>query len=312
MQPNLLTQPKRPGGRQTMSRRAKSETYLALALLFPVTFIMGLVILYPLVRGFYLSLLDYKLLNPAGPSFGGLQNFAKLIHNSIFTEALKNALIFSISSVLGGFCLGLILAILLNAKIAFQRFFRGIALVPWIVPYVVVGFLFLFMFNFDVGIINYALQTLGIIPHKLRWLANVNLAMPAVVIANIWNQTPFYMLMFLAGLQSIPSEIVEAATIDGANRFQLFRHITIPYLQNIMVITTILMMIRNLNSFPLIWTMTQGGPVYATTTMSIYIYRIAFSDFDIGYAAAVAIVWLIILMALTTVYVRNFEREAIS
>lgn len=312
MQPNLVMQPKHRKGRQTMSRRAKNESYLALALLFPVTFIMGLVILYPLLRGFYLSLLDYKLLNPAGPSFGGLQNFAKLIHDTIFTEALKNALIFSISSVLGGFVLGLILALLLNAKIAFQRFFRGIALVPWIVPYVVVGFLFLFMFNFDVGIINYTLQVLGIIPHKLRWLADVNLAMPAVVIANVWNQTPFYMLMFLAGLQSIPSEIVEAATIDGANRVQLFRHITIPYLQNIMVITTILMMIRNLNSFPLIWTMTQGGPVYSTTTMSIYIYRIAFSDFDIGYAAAVAIVWLIILMALTTIYVRNFEREAIA
>ena len=299
-------------GTRTFSRKTQSETYLAIALLFPVTFIMGLVILYPLLRGFYLSLLDYKLLNPAGPSFGGLQNFAKLIHDSIFIEALKNALIFSISSVLGGFIFGLILALLLNTKIAFQRFFRGIALVPWIVPYVVVGFLFLFMFNFDVGIINYALQVLGIIPHKLRWLADVNLAMPAVVIANVWNQTPFYMLMFLAGLQSIPSEIVEAATIDGANRVQLFRHITIPYLQNIMVITTILMMIRNLNSFPLIWTMTQGGPVYSTTTMSIYIYRIAFSDFDIGYAAAVAIVWLIILMALTVVYVRNFEREAIS
>ncbi len=296
---------------QDAPRHLPKETPLALALLFPVTFIMGFVILYPLLRGIYLSLLDYNLLNPAGPSFSGGDNFLRLLKDSVFKEALKNALVFSGGSVAGGFLIGLALALLLNAKIQFQRFFRGIALVPWIVPYVVVGFLFLFMFNYDVGIINHALQVLGVIPKKLRWLADVDLAMWAVVIANIWNQTPFYMLMFLAGLQSIPSEIQEAAIIDGASRPQMFRHITIPYLQNIMVITTILMMIRNLNSFPLIWTMTQGGPVYATTTMSIYIYRLAFSDFDIGYAAAVALVWLVFLMLLTVVYVRRFEREAI-
>jgi multiple sugar transport system permease protein len=130
-----------------------------------------------------------------------------------------------------------------------------------------------------------------------------------VVTANVWNQTPFYMLMLLAGLQSIPSEIKEAAIIDGANSLQLFWRIIIPHLQNIIVIITVLMLIRNFNSFPLIWTMTQGGPVYSTTTLAIYIYRLAFSDFEIGYAATVGIMWLAVLLAFTASYVRRFERE---
>jgi multiple sugar transport system permease protein len=285
------------------------DTPLALTLLFPVIFIMSLVILFPLLRGFYLSLLRYKLIDPAGPSFVGPANYAHILQDKVLGEAFLNTFLFSGASVIGGFLLGLILALLLDANIKFPRFFRGVAMTPWVVPYIVVAFLFLFMFNFDVGIINHTLRGLGIIPKNLAWLANPRLAMAAVVTANVWNQTPFYMLMLLAGLQSIPSEIKEAAIIDGANSLQLFWSITLPHLQNIMVITTILMLIRNFNSFPLIWTMTQGGPVYSTTTLAIYIYRLAFSDFDIGYAATVGIIWLLVLLAFTALYVRRFERE---
>ncbi len=289
--------------------RMPKDTPLALILLFPVIFIMGLVILFPLLRGFYLSLFRYKLIDPDGPSFTGLANYAHILQDKVLGEAFLNTLVFSAASVIGGFLLGLVLALLLNANIKFPRFFRGMAMAPWIVPYIVVAFLFLFMFNFDVGIINHTLRGLGIIPKNLAWLANPKLSMAAVVIANVWNQTPFYMLMLLAGLQSIPSEIKEAAIIDGANSMQLFWSITIPHLQNIIVITTILMLIRNFNSFPLIWTMTQGGPVYSTTTLAIYIYRLAFSDFEIGYAATVGIIWLLVLLAFTGLYVRRFERE---
>jgi len=285
------------------------DTPLAVALLFPVIFIMGLVILFPLLRGFYLSLLRYKLIDPEGPSFIGPANYVHILQDKVLGEAFLNTLVFSVASVIGGFLLGLILAILLDANIKFPRFFRGMAMTPWIVPYIVVAFLFLFMFNFDVGIINHTLRSLGIIPKNLAWLANPKLSMAAVVTANVWNQTPFYMLMLLAGLQSIPSEIKEAAIIDGANGVQLFWNITIPHLQNIIVITTILMLIRNFNSFPLIWTMTGGGPVYSTTTLAIYIYRLAFSDFEIGYAATVGIIWLLVLLGFTGLYVRRFERE---
>ncbi|NLE77680.1 MAG: sugar ABC transporter permease, partial [Chloroflexi bacterium] len=178
--------------------RLPKDTPLALSLLFPVAFIMGLVIIYPLGRGFYISLLNWRLTNPAGPFFSGLGNYLILAKDSIFFEALWNTVVFSGLSVIGGFVLGMILALLLNANIRFTRFFRGIALAPWIVPYIVVAFLFQLLFNFDVGVVNYALRALGIAEGNLPWLALPRLAMAAVIIANIWNQTPFYMLMLLA------------------------------------------------------------------------------------------------------------------
>ncbi len=286
-----------------------NETGLAIMLLAPALSILGFVILYPLARGGYLSLLNYSLLDPAGPTPAYLDNYAKIVQDKVFWESLRNTFFFSGVSVLCGFIGGLVLAILLDQNLPFSRVLRGICLVPWIVPFIVVGFLFTYMFNFDVGVINYILRALGVIDANLPWLARPNLAMTAVITANVWNQTPFYMLMFLAGLQSIPSELKEAASIDGANLLQVFWNITIPHLQNIMVITTILMLIRNFNNFPLIWVMTQGGPIYSTTTLVVFIFRLAFSDFNFGYAATVAVIWLVLLMVMTAFYVRRFERE---
>jgi multiple sugar transport system permease protein len=286
-----------------------NETGLAVLLLAPALLILGFVILYPLARGFYLSLLNYSLLDPAGPTPAGFNNYAKIFQDKVFWESLWNTFVFSGVSVLCGFLGGLVLAMLLDQNLPFSRILRGICLVPWIIPFIVVAFLFTYMFNFDVGVINFILRAVGIIDSNQAWLARPELAMAAVITSNVWNQTPFYMLMFLAGLQSIPHELKEAASIDGANPFQVFWSITLPHLQNIMVIATILMLIRNFNNFPLIWVMTQGGPIYSTTTLIVYIYKLAFSDFNFGYAAAVAVIWLVLLMVMTALYVRRFERE---
>jgi multiple sugar transport system permease protein len=208
-----------------------------------------------------------------------------------------------------GFLAGLVLAVLLDQNLPGIRVLRGLSLLPWIVPYIVVAFLFLYMFSFDVGVINFLLRLLGGTGENIAWLAAPDTAMIAVITANVWNQTPFYILMFLAGLQTIPAELKEAARIDGAGPVQVFRNITVPHLQNIMVIATILMLIRNFNNFPLIWVMTQGGPVNSTTTLVIYIFRLAFSEFNFGYAAAVGVLWLGLLLVITAWYVRRFERE---
>lgn len=300
-----------PSLRQWMARWRSpwNETGLAAVLLAPALLILGFVILYPLARGFYLSLLNYSLLDPAGPTPAYLNNYTKILQDKVFWGSLWNTFVFSGVSVLCGFLGGLVLALLLDQNLPFGRILRGICLVPWIIPFIVVGFLFTYMFNFDVGIINYILRAVGLIDSNQAWLARPELAMAAVITSNVWNQTPFYMLMFLAGLQGIPHELKEAASIDGANPFQVFWSITLPHLQNIMVIATILMLIRNFNNFPLIWVMTQGGPIYSTTTLIVYIYKLAFSDFNFGYAAAVAVIWLVLLMVMTALYVRRFERE---
>jgi multiple sugar transport system permease protein len=261
------------------------------------------VILYPLARGIYLSLLHYKLTDPTGPTPAYLGNYAAILSDRVFWEALQNTAVFSAASVALGFLSGLVLAVLLDRDLPGIRVLRGLSLVPWIVPYIVVAFLFLYMFNFDVGVINFLLRLLGLVTENIPWLSTPGSAMIAVITANVWNQTPFYILMFLAGLQTIPAELKEAASIDGASPLQ------VPHLQNIMVIATILMLIRNFNNFPLIWVMTQGGPINSTTTLVIYIFRLAFSEFNFGYAAAVGVLWLVLLMVVTAWYVRRFERE---
>ena len=285
------------------------ETGLAMACLTPCLLVLGFVILYPLARGIYLSLLHYRLTDPTGPTLAYLGNYAAILTDSIFWEALRNTVVFSAASVVLGFLAGLVLAVLLDQDLPVVRVLRGLSLMPWIVPYIVVAFLFLYMFNFDVGVINFLLRVLGVTTENVAWLSDPQSAMIAVITANVWNQTPFYILMFLAGLQTIPVELKEAASIDGASPLQVFWHITVPHLQNIMVIATILMVIRNFNNFPLIWVMTQGGPINSTTTLVIYIFRLAFSDFNFGYAAAVGVLWLVLLMVITAWYVRKFERE---
>jgi len=285
------------------------ETGLAVMCLTPCVLVLAFVIIYPLARGIYLSLLHYKLTDPTGPTLAYLGNYAAILRDSIFWEALRNTVIFSAASVALGFLAGLVLAVLLDQDLPGIRVLRGLSLMPWIVPYIVVAFLFLYMFNFDVGVINFLLRVLGVTTENIAWLSNPHSAMIAVITANVWNQIPFYILMFLAGLQTIPVELKEAASIDGASPLQVFWHITVPHLQNIMVIATILMLIRNFNNFPLIWVMTQGGPINSTTTLVIYIFRLAFSEFNFGYAAAVGVLWLVLLMVITAWYVRQFERE---
>ena len=131
----------------------------------------------------------------------------------------------------------------------------------------------------------------------------------AVILAYVWNETPFFMLMLLAGLQSIPGDIVEAAVVDGASGFGVFRYITVPSLRRIIAISTILMIIWNFNNFTVIWPMTQGGPINATTTFVVYVYRNAFQNFNIGYAATIGVVWLVLLLILTFFYMRALGGE---
>jgi len=184
---------------------------------------------------------------------------------------------------------------------------RGAALIPWVVPGVIVSLLTLYMFNGEVGIINYTLKTTGFIEEFIPWFGSTKHAMWALVVANVWNQTPFYMLMLLAGLQSRPDELMEAAKIDGAGMLGRFRYITLPHLIGIILIVTSLMVVWNFNNFDLFWATTQGGPVNATMTLSVYTYRQAFLAFRMGYASAISVLWLLGLLAFSTVYIRAME-----
>jgi multiple sugar transport system permease protein len=282
---------------------------LHVLLLVPALVVLAGVILYPIVSSAVLSFFNYDLTSPQNHGFIGTRNFTTLAADANFWLALKNTLVFTFGSVLVSLVLGLAVAFAIDQVSDRYGWLRGVVLLPWIIPAVVVGYLFLFIFDVDVGLANFILKRLGFIEQNLPWLMRANLAMVACVIANIWNQTPFYILMFAAGLKTIPQDVKEATLEMGASRWQEFWHVTLPSLRGIMVITSLLMVIRNFNNFPIIYTMTGGGPAYDTTTFVVYIFRLAFENFQLGYAAAVGFIWCIVLTVLAAFYVKALSRD---
>jgi multiple sugar transport system permease protein len=261
------------------------------------------------VQVLYTSLYNTHLMLPGQQKFIGLRNFTQLFADPVFITSVINTLIFTAASVGGGFSLGFGLALLFNERLPFRNILRGLALIPWVVPGVIVALLTLYMFNGEVGIINYTLKTLGLIDQFIPWFGSTEHALLAIIIANIWNQTPFYMVMLLAGLQLRPDDLMEAAKIDGAGTWARFRYVTLPHLKGIIMIVTALMIIWNFNNFDLIWTTTQGGPVNATMVLSVYTYRQAFLNFRLGYASAIAVLWLLGLIAFLYFYIKAVEGE---
>jgi ABC-type sugar transport system permease subunit len=289
------------------TRVRRNEALFAGALLLPALAVLGLVIFWPVVQAALLSLKDATLLTATNAPFAGMENFAKIPGDPVFRAAVVNTLVLTAVSIAGSLVLGMALALVLNESIPGKGFFRGLALIPWVVPGVVVSLLFLYMFNSQVGVIDWALVRLGITDGMVDWFGSTKNALWAVAIANIWNQTPFYMLMILAGLQTVPQDEYEAAKIDGANAVQRFRYVTLPNIRVVLTIVIALQVIYNFNNFDLIWATTQGGPINATTTLSVYVYRTGFVGLDIGYAAAIGVVMLAALLLFSVFYVRAME-----
>ena len=270
---------------------------------------MGVVILFPIINAARLSFFNYELTKPKEIGFNLFQNYAYMVKDKIFWQAMRNTVVFTFFTVAIGLFLGLILALVVYELPRRFHGLRGVLLVPWVIPGIVIGYLFMYMFDVEIGVVNYVFQQLGLIKEFLPWLMRDNLAMIAIIVTHVWNQTPFYMLMITAGLMAIPDEAREASYLEGAGRLQEFRYITFPYLQQIIVIASLLMVIRNFNFFPIIFTMTGGGPAYATTTAVLYIYRMAFERFDIGYASAVGTIWVIILIIVSALYIRTLKER---
>jgi multiple sugar transport system permease protein len=293
---------------QYRSKSARNEGFFAAVLLLPAVAILALVIFYPLVQALLLSLKDATLLNATVAPFTGLDNFKQLLGDEVFWTAVKNTFVLTATSIAGSLVLGMSLALVLNENLPFRNLFRGIALIPWVVPGVVVALLTLYMFNSQVGVIDYVLVKLGVTERFVDWFGSTKNALWAIILANIWNQTPFYMLMILAGLQTVPEDEYDAAKVDGANVVQRFRYVTVPNIRGVLAIVIALQVIWNFNNFDLIWATTEGGPVNATTTLTVHVYRMAFKSLDLGYAAAIGVVMLVALLLFSVFYVRAMER----
>lgn len=269
----------------------------------PAVVILVIVIGYPIVRAVIVSFYHYPLLSPVH-NFVGASNYQRLVNDPVFWQSLKNTGIYTAASVIGGMLLGLVLALATERLEGPWRFVRGVLLTPWAVPVIVVAFLFRFMFEDNGGITNALLLRLGILHAAIPWLSSTQGALIAVIIANIWSQAPFFLLIFTAALGGVPNEVIEAARIDRAHTWSMITKIKLPYLVSAAVIGALLMIIQNFNNFPLIWAMTEGGPAYSSTTLVIYVYRLAFTSFNLGYASAVGVVWLALLLFIAGFFVR--------
>ncbi len=282
-----------------------TNTQFSILLLLPALLTLVFTVLYPLLRGIYLSFHSYSLVDLAsGIQWVGLDNFKTLLSSSAYRSVWGTTLIFVAGSVGGQFLVGFMTALVLNQDLAQRNLFRGLLLMPWIVPTVVSALLWKWIFNQQYGIFNYVLHSLGIISSFKAWIGDPSLALFSVTLANIWKGFPFHMIVLLAALQTIPVDIVEAAIIDGATALQRFRYVVLPHLRYIIMIDLLISIIWTFQSFTTIWTMTEGGPVTATTTLAISIYRTAFQAFDIGMGAAIGTIWLVAMLIFSVLFVR--------
>lgn len=269
----------------------------------PALLVLAVVIGYPIVRAIIVSFYHSPLLSSAS-TFAGTDNYQRLVQDPVFFESLKNTGIYTAASVIGGMIIGLVLALATERLEGPWRFFRAILLTPWAVPVIVVAFLFRFMFEDNGGITNVLLLKTGIIHTAIPWLSSSQWALIAVIIANIWSQAPFFLLIFTAALGGVPIAVTEAARIDRASTWAMITKIKLPYLSSAALVGALLMVIQNFNNFPLVWAMTQGGPAYSSTTLVIYVYRLAFTSFKLGYASAVGVVWLVLLLVIASAFIR--------
>ena len=275
---------KRP---RSVERFLGRDWKVALPFVLPIVIIMGGLILWPFINALLLSMTTRSLVTRT-EQFVGLDNYARLLRDSDFTSAVSNTLLFTFSSVIVKFIVGMGIALLLNSRMPMRNFLTGLMLLPWIVPEVVTALTFRSIYDPIFGGLNPILMQLGLINRPVAWLAEPGLAMPSVIAVNVWKGIPFYVILLLAGLQAIDKEQYEAAEVDGADAIQRFRHVTLPGLRYVSITTLLLSFISTFNTFGLIYLMTGGGPGGATRLFSILAYEKAIIGLRFGPGVATA------------------------
>ncbi len=259
---------------------------------FLIVLMLAALIIYPMFYGFYISFFNTNLVTRW--KFVGLRYYLDAFTETAFYQSVILTLGFMVLVVAGHFLLGFILASLLNKEFKGRTAFRVIFMLPWFFPEAVVALLFTWIMNPMYGILNSILRNLGLIHSNMSWLGNKNLAFPSVVFVCIWKGFPLVMTMILAGLQSISKDYYEASELDGANKWNQFRYITLPSLKTILTTVLILDCVWWFKQYTLVYTMTAGGPGTATSLISLSIYGTAFQDLRFGKAAAWGIIVFVI------------------
>ncbi|MCS7145142.1 MAG: sugar ABC transporter permease [Aigarchaeota archaeon] len=276
-------------------------------LLLPSVVILAALVAGPTFYLFYTSFLNWFLRDPHGPTFGGLDNYIKLLQSADFSASLIVTLVFSAASVSLSILIGLGLALLFNEELRGKRLMRTVLVMPIVLPPVVVGFTWKFLLSSEVGLIGaYFMRLIGF--GDVSLLGEPTLALFSVILADVWGKTPLPFLIFLAGLAAVPPIYYESAKIDGAGKWQTFKSITLPNIRKPLVVALILRTIDAFNSFDVIFVMTKGGPGVATQTLPMLGWKVGFYYFDLGMASAIGVILLVMVISVSMPLVRRISR----
>ncbi|MET7694344.1 sugar ABC transporter permease [Streptomyces sp. NPDC005483] len=292
-------------------RQRRRSRLTALAFLAPLALYLAAFYVYPLYRNLDLSLRDYTVRSfVAGDApFSGLDNFRTVLDDPTFGPAMRHTMIFTFVSIVFQYVAGLALAVFFNRHFRLAGTLRALFLIPWLLPLIVSASTWSWMLNSESGVVNYALHLVGVSP--VNWLDSPDWALTSVIIANVWIGIPFNLVILYSGLQNIPGELYEAASLDGASAWQQFRRITFPLLRPVSAITLLLGLVYTLKVFDLIWIMTKGGPSDASSTLATWSYQLGFGTLlpKFGPGAAVGNILILIALVFGLLYIRVQRRQ---
>ena len=270
----------------------------------PALLVIAAVIVFPWVFTLWMSVNSWTLGQPV--VFAGLDNYTRLLVDMRFWESLWHTALYTLLAVVAPLILGTLAALIFDAQFPFRGLLRGVFVMPMMATPVAIALVWTMMFHPQLGVLNYLLSLVGIGPQE--WIYNQNSVIPSLVLVETWQWTPLIMLIVLGGLAAVPREPYESAEIDGANAWQKFRYLTLPMIAPFLMIGVMIRSIDAVKSFDIIYAMTQGGPGTASETINIYLYNTAFSYYDIGYGSAMAVVFFIIIVALSFVLMMIRQR----
>lgn len=273
--------------------------------LLPAMLTMLIFLASSVLYNFGISFFRWDLQLPDKP-FIGLDNYIKVVSNDAFKTIVMNSVIWTVVGVLLQMILGILIALIVEKLRGWRSgFMQSVVLLPWLVPGVVVALIWMWMLNADLGILNYLLRELHIIGKNLLWLSDKKISLITLIIVNTWSAIPFWFLMITAALKDISRDQIESAMIDGAGEVSIFFHVILQHIKPVIAVTATLTSIWTFNQFNIIWVATGGGPFNATTTMSIYTYRLGFQFYNFGQASAMAVISFLIVAVVCTPYIRS-------
>lgn len=285
--------------------RKKKIQWQPMLLLAPAILIVVLIIGYPVARAIVLSLYKYDMTNLQNVKFIGLQNYTDIFtKDDAFWPALKNTVLWVGVTVTAQLLLSLLLANILNKSFRGRGIVRSVVLIPWVTPCVLISLMWAWIFNGNYGVMNEILKSLHLIKENVAWIAQPNTALGVQIMAMIWQGIPFFTIMILAAMQSVPRELYESASVDGASSMKQYFYITLPGIASTIVSTVMIRLIWVFNNVDIVYTMTGGGPGYSSLTLSVYTYLQAQKSMKFGYGSAVAIIGAILMSIVIFIYLR--------